>query len=344
MVLGICRYHRNSNRWNDIGYNLLVDRYGTIFEGRAGGIGEAVVGAQAQGYNSQSTGIASIGTFSTAGQTEAGLRAIAHLLGWKLGVHGVPARGRVSVVSAGGATNRYPAGSRPSFERIAGHRDGNATACPGNGLYGQLEQLRGMVAPGPPRATTATAASAVRRNIPYGQKAVLQLGLESSGSPLAGKRVNVQLLGRLGWRTQHSVSTDATGTAQTRVRMSSNRTLRGRYAGDTGLLPSSSPPVAIGVRPQVTVSVGSRPVATGDAIRITGSVLPRKMRAVLTVKRQTRSGGLALVSRRTVALRSGRLRTTLRMRRPALYRVRLSVRRDARNLAARSQAMSFRVR
>jgi hypothetical protein len=156
--------------------------------------------------------------------------------------------------------------------------------------------------------------------------------------------VNVQLLGRFGWRTQHSVSTGAAGTAQTRVRMASNRTVRGRYAGDTGLLPSSSAPVAIGVRPQVTVSVGTRSATPGDPIRVTGSVAPRKTRGVLSVKRQTRSGGLALVSRRTVALRSGRLRTTLRMRRPALYRVRLSVRRDPRNLAARSAAVAFRVR
>jgi hypothetical protein len=343
MVLGICRYHRNSNGWNDVGYNFLVDRFGTIFEGRAGGLAEAVVGAQAQGYNSQSTGIASIGTFSTAGQTDAGLRAIASVLSWKLGVHGVPARGRVSVVSAGGATNRYPAGSSPSFERISGHRDANGTACPGNGLYGQLEQLRGMVTPGPPRASTATAATAARRNVVYGQKAVVRVGLTAAGAPLGERNVGVQVLGRLGWRTQHTLRTDAFGRAETRLRIASNRRVRGRYTGEQGFLPSSSAPVDLGVRPRVSLSLGAREVAPGARVPVSGTVRPRKLRAVLTVKRQTSTGRLALVSRRTVVLRSGRLRTALRARRPALYRVRLSTRRDPKNLSARSQALAFRV-
>ena len=346
MVLGICRYHRDTNGWNDIGYNFVVDRYGTIFEGRGGGVGEAVIGAQAQGYNASSTGVASLGTFSSGGQTPAGLGAIARLLSWKLAVHGVPPTGKVDVVSAGGSTNRFPAGSRPDFDRISGHRDGNATACPGDGLYAQLPQLRAMVDPGPPRAATRTTAERERRNITYGGKAALRLSVGVGGTPpgnpvtpLGGRRVDVQVLGRLGWRTNHSVVTDASGRAATRMRLSLNRRLRARFTGEPGLLPSSSASLAVGVRPAVTAAAS----VTGRRVGVTGTVRPRKRTAILTVKRRTSRGSLVRVSRRTVKLRRGRLATTLRVTRPGAYRLRLSTLADTRNLSARSPVVEFRV-
>lgn len=50
MILGIFHFHRDVRGWGDIGYNFIVDKYGQIFEGRAGGMLEAVVGAQAGGF------------------------------------------------------------------------------------------------------------------------------------------------------------------------------------------------------------------------------------------------------------------------------------------------------
>src|SRR5204862_2964680 len=105
IVLAIARYHRDHNKWNDIGYNFLVDKYGQVFEGRAGGIDQAVIGAQAQGYNSSSTGIATIGTFTSVALPEAALDALARLIGWKLSLHGVPTQGQVVLTSRGGASN-----------------------------------------------------------------------------------------------------------------------------------------------------------------------------------------------------------------------------------------------
>ncbi len=116
IVLAICRYHVQQNGWNDIGYNFLADKYGQVFEGRAGGIDQAVVGAQAQGWNSQSTGVSVLGTYTQTPLSQAGLNALGQLLAWKLSLHGVSPLGRVTLTSPGGSENRWSAGSRVTFD------------------------------------------------------------------------------------------------------------------------------------------------------------------------------------------------------------------------------------
>ena len=65
IIRSIYTYHVRSNGWNDIGYNFLVDAYGRIFEGRAGGIDKPVIGAHTGGFNTGSVGIAVIGNGSS---------------------------------------------------------------------------------------------------------------------------------------------------------------------------------------------------------------------------------------------------------------------------------------
>ena len=57
----------NGRDWCDIGYNFLVDKYGQIFEGRAGGIDKPVRGAHAGNgpVNEQTMGVSLMGTFTS---------------------------------------------------------------------------------------------------------------------------------------------------------------------------------------------------------------------------------------------------------------------------------------
>jgi hypothetical protein len=132
IVLGICRFHVYGNGWDDIGYNALVDRFGTVYEGRAGGLKRPVIGAQAQGFNSQTTSIASIGDHTSEPLAPPARRSIIRYLAWKLGVNQVkPANGTVQLTSGGGTENRYPAGTVITVQRIIGHLTLGLTACPG---------------------------------------------------------------------------------------------------------------------------------------------------------------------------------------------------------------------
>ncbi len=164
MLRAIFVFHRDVNGWKDIGYNFVIDAFGRIFEARAGGIDEPVVGAQAGGFNLESTGVAVLGAFSSRPTSPAARGSLERLLAWKLSLHGVPAlgRARVRVNPAGAFYSRFPAGAHVWLPHIAGHRDGDSTDCPGDALYHQLSAIRRGVrrlAPSPTRATLVLGAA-----------------------------------------------------------------------------------------------------------------------------------------------------------------------------------------
>lgn len=136
IVRAIQLYHVRSNGWNDIGYNVLVDKYGQVFEGRYGGLERDVIGAHAEGFNTGSVGVALLGTYGETPPTAAALDAIANVLAWRLDVGHVDPLARLSWISGGNA--RFPSGTPVPLAAISGHRDSGFTACPGNALYRQL--------------------------------------------------------------------------------------------------------------------------------------------------------------------------------------------------------------
>jgi hypothetical protein len=157
MMLAMCRYHRNSNGWNDLGYNFVVDRFGRIWEGRAGGVDKPVVGAHTEGMNTQSFGVSNLGTYTDVPVTEEAMQALTRLMRWKLPLHGQPTSGPVTVVSNGGGGSHFAAGEEATLDRISGHRDANATSCPGEALYAQLPDLRNRAAGAPVQERPAPA-------------------------------------------------------------------------------------------------------------------------------------------------------------------------------------------
>ncbi len=130
IIRGIYAYHVQSRGWSDIGYNFLIDRFGRIWEGRYGGVDRPVVGAHTLGYNDDAFAASAIGNYETARPSRATIRAYAALFAWKLSLHGVNAADKRQYV-----TSRY-------FQAINGHRDADATACPGINLYNRIPRIR----------------------------------------------------------------------------------------------------------------------------------------------------------------------------------------------------------
>lgn len=154
IIRSIYEYHTRTLGWCDIAYNALVDKYGQVFEGRAGGITRPVEGAHTGGFNHNTWGAAMLGNFDVVPPTPIQLRTTARLLGWVLGQSGVDPLGVVVLPSDGGSFTKFPFGASPALPAIFTHRDVGITECPGNAAYALMDEVRLIAArfndpPGP---------------------------------------------------------------------------------------------------------------------------------------------------------------------------------------------------
>jgi flagellar hook assembly protein FlgD len=144
IVRGIEVYHVEGNGWNDIGYNFLVDRFGTIYEGRGGGIDQNVIGAHALGFNAGTVGVSLMGNFTAVAPTQAQQASLVRLLAWRLDVAHIDPLSTVVYTSGGNA--KFRAGKVVTLRAISGHRDTGPSECPGSAAYALLPSIAKRVA------------------------------------------------------------------------------------------------------------------------------------------------------------------------------------------------------
>jgi hypothetical protein len=346
IVLAICRYHRNSNGWNDIGYNALVDKYGTIYEGRAGGLDKAVIGAHAQGFNSQTAGVANIGDYTSVAASDAALQATATYIRWKLGVHGQPLSGPVTLTSAGGPESRYAAGAQVTVDRVLGHRDVGKTACPGDTLYTQLDQIRSLVVSGTPFASPSARVTAALADYTadYGETVpVSGVLVAPDGSALGGQPVELQVNSDNAWRTSRRLVTGADGSYAGDLKPRKRMYVRVRYPGSADVRGSASARLLLRLRPVLALTRHPQSGARGRRVEVGGTVAPRK-RLVSVVFQQQVRGRWRTVGTRTVRTRRGRFGTSFVPGFRARYRYYAVARSDLDTDRGATKPVALRVR
>lgn len=133
-VRSIWDYHVNTQGWDDIGYNYLIDPNGVIYEGR----GNDVQGAHFSCMNTGTMGVCLLGNFNTAAPTAAMINSLTEIMGWK-----------ACDIDEDPRDTTYFANGAVDLINLCGHRDGNTipasctvTACPGNNVYAVMNTIR----------------------------------------------------------------------------------------------------------------------------------------------------------------------------------------------------------
>jgi SpoIID/LytB domain protein len=135
--------------YSDMAYNFLVDRYGRLYEGRAGGMDRNVLGGHTAGFNQNTFAVSAIGNFDTykpsTAEADAMVASIAKLMAWKLAINHRDPLGTATLVSDSSAgTSNYGVGQKATVPVISGHRDIGSTACPGRYLEALVPRIRTM--------------------------------------------------------------------------------------------------------------------------------------------------------------------------------------------------------
>lgn len=331
----IYSYHVSSRGWCDIGYNFVIARDGTIFEGRwardykpwethdsENEDGKSVVGAHVESFNSGSVGVSLMGNYQKATLPAAARGSLVKMLAWEADRHNFDPTGT--------HTYKNPeTGKKKVLPFIAGHRDAGQTDCPGTTVYRDLRNIRKDVALkiADGKANVRLSVDPKAQIIRYGEEVTITGLLETrSGTPVKQQPLSIytRVAGRK-WVEAPETTTGAGGTFTFVAQPGRKLQVGFQYQGDSDRWPSESRFARIGVRPTVTLqpreagTIGGQGVvhypAGTSSFGVAGSVTPAHpgRGVVVRVQRILPAGDKILIAKLPAELGSeGKYRTSFK--------------------------------
>jgi len=165
-VRSIYRYHTLGRDWGDIGYHAIIDRFGNIYEGRHGrrgdtadgpgereALSQAVTGGHTTEYEYGTVGVALLGNSNEASwpmpRPEGPMwDSLVRYCAFEAARSGISLLSITSGAPPATATTDFLRSDEvwhDGVHRLCGHREVQATACPGDGLFRLLSDLRTAV-------------------------------------------------------------------------------------------------------------------------------------------------------------------------------------------------------
>lgn len=159
IVRGLYYYYTHNKGYADIAYNYFVDKYGTIYEGRANcNLGATctdnsppVIGAHTAGMNLNTFAVSVMGNFETtpvtAQEAAAISSSVAQVMAWKIAPYGLDPNAVAHIPSNDtSGLSKTPNGKIATTPVISAHRDVGLTVCPGKYLYPYVPGIREQIA------------------------------------------------------------------------------------------------------------------------------------------------------------------------------------------------------
>ena len=125
--------------WADVCYHFFVDRFGGVWEGRAGSLDGPVVADATGGNQGFAQLVCLLGNFHEQPATAEMIRSLELVLAWLADRYQLDSSPDATTSFVSRGSNKWPSGTEVTARTISGHRDMSLTVCPGDYVYPLLE-------------------------------------------------------------------------------------------------------------------------------------------------------------------------------------------------------------